>query len=129
MWRISTLLPTLALPVGSIAAETETRQPHVIVHRQALQGAPQNRWAALKQAVLWGVDETVPQGRPARYQGRQDHPVPRPVVRRANDEVLGPTTDWLWEEVNDVDFGSWHDRRFKGERLALFDDAQKGWHV
>ncbi len=59
MWRISTLLPTLALPVGSIAAETETRQPHVIVHRQALQGAPQNRWAALKQAVLWGADETV----------------------------------------------------------------------
>ncbi len=129
MWRISTLLPTLALAVGSIAAETETRQPHVIVHRQALQGAPQNRWAALKQAVLWGVDETVPQGRPARYQGRQDHPVPRPVVRRAKRRSTRPHNRLAVGGGKRRGLRFWHDRRFKGERLALFDDAQKGWHV
>ncbi len=46
-----------------------------------------------------------------------------PWLDAKNDEVLGASGDWLWEEINDVDFGSWYDPRFKDERLPLFEDV------
>lgn len=42
-----------------LAQEPGARQPHVIIHRQAPMATPENTWAALKQAVLWGADQTV----------------------------------------------------------------------
>jgi len=103
---------TLGLANNLDWAQGETRPALVIIHRQALQAAPQNRWAALKQAVQWGADQTVTlevdlhatkDGRIILYHD--------PDFDFKSDEVLGHTTDWLWEEINDVDFGSWYDRR------------------
>jgi len=90
----------LVLGGSSLFAADKTPPVHVIAHRQALQAAPQNRWAALKQAVRWGADEavTLEIDLHATKDGRiivfHD-----PDFDFKSDEVLGHTTDWLWEEI------------------------------
>ncbi len=124
MRRSTTSVLGLALASISIAVQAEPPRTHVIIHRQALEGAPENTWAALKQAVLWGADESVTLE--IDLHGTKDGRIivfHDPWFDGKSDEVLGPTVDWLWEEINDVDFGSWYDRRFKDERMPLFEDV------
>ncbi len=53
------LVLTIGLASHPTWGQAIAPQPHVIIHRQALEATPENTWAALKQAVLWGADQTV----------------------------------------------------------------------
>lgn len=108
------------------AQEAARRQPHLIVHRQALEAAPENTWAALKQAVLWGADRTVTlEVDLAVTKDGKIFLFHDDWFDWKNEEVQGRANDFVWEEINDVDFGWWYHPQFKGERLPLFEDVVK----
>lgn len=118
------ILLIFALPKSFSGDEGPSRQTYLIVHRQALEGAPENTWAALKQAVEWGAGEAVTLE--VDLHATRDGKIiliHDPFLDPRNGEVMGASGDWLWEEINDIDFGDWYDPRFKDERLPLFEDV------
>ena len=131
--RIAALGLCLGIPLASVVQAvwsidefTMARSVAVTAHRAGSLRAPENTLAALKQAIAEGADYVE-----IDVQETRDGEV---VVLHDADlrRVAGvPTSIWevRYEDIVDLDVGSWFDPRFSGERiptLRAFAAAARG---
>lgn len=94
----------------------------VFAHRGAKTHAPENTYAAFDLALEQGADgiETDIQ---ATKDGKLIILHDDLVDRTTNGH--GIATDMTWDEIKDLDAGSWYDPKYKDERIPLFEDFLK----
>lgn len=97
--------------------EPGRHRPLVVAHRGSSGSAPENTMAAFRLAVAAGADMLEFDIRMTRDFELVVH----------HDRSLGRTSDGsgrIWDltlgEVREADAGSWHSRRFAGERIPTF---------
>lgn len=91
-------------------------------HRGASAYAPENTMVAFKKALVMGAD-----GIELDLQETKDKKI---VI--FHDEIIdkksngkGRIKDYTYEELYNLDFGSWFSNEYKGEHIVLFEDFAK----
>lgn len=91
-------------------------------HRGASAYAPENTMVAFKKALVMGAD-----GIELDLQETKDKKI---VI--FHDEIIdkksngkGRIKDYTFEELYNLDFGSWFSNEYKGEHIVLFEDFAK----
>lgn len=127
---VATLCLVAGISVPTVADDSETSKgnPLVIGHRGAAGVAPENTLEAIKTGSQSGADfieidvqlskDGVPfifhDGTPARTTNVEDI-----FPDRAND----PITSFTWEELQQLDAGSYFSDKFIGTKIPRFDDV------
>lgn len=103
-------------------SSVSTKLPAIVAHRGGKRWAPENSMAAFSRSVEAGVDGIE----------LDIHKCKSGELVVIHDDTLERTTngkgyvkDKTWEELKDLDCGSWYDKSFKDERLPLLKDVLK----
>lgn len=134
--RIGTVLAASALATAGLSlaspqnAEAEPADLLLIGHRGAAGTAPENTVAAFKDARASGVDmfevdvQLSADGVPFLFH--DNTPARTTDVEEVFPDRAGdPITSFTWEELQQLDAGSFFGERFAGERIPHLDDAAR----
>lgn len=124
MFRIRSLVLITPVLCWSCATSFVPGAPEgsidVIAHRGASAYAPENTLASFKKAMEMGAhwfELDVHLSKDDKLVVIHDNELKRTTG------VEGKVTEKTWEEMKNLDAGSWFSAEFKGERLPLLEDA------
>ena len=91
-------------------------------HRGASQYAPQNTMSAFRKAIelnATGIELDLQKTKDGKIVIFHD----KEIDKLSNG--TGKISDYTYEELLKFDFGSWFDKKYKGEKIVLFEDFAK----
>jgi glycerophosphoryl diester phosphodiesterase len=114
------LLCSLTTVIGGQAGQLENPGVKVVAHRGAMTDRPENTMAAFERALELGADIVELDVRTSS-DGRL-FILHDPRVDRTTNGT-GRASDLTWEELRQLDAGSWFDPRFAGEKIPSVAEA------
>jgi glycerophosphoryl diester phosphodiesterase len=101
-------------------AASASGPPWILGYRGAPRAAPENTLASLRAALGLGLDGLAYD---ARACASGEVVLLADASLERTSDAIGPLAARTLAELYGVDAGSWHDRRFAGEPLALLEEA------
>lgn len=94
--------------------------PEIIAHRGASYLAPENTLSAFREAMSIGADGVEMDVQQTLDGGLVIH---HDYIIDLHTDITGKIYDMLYEDLRELDFGSWKDAIYEGERIASLQEA------
>ena len=122
MNRIKTLfLPIIIVSLLGTSLNTKAGEPLIVAHRGLLHAAPENTLSNFRACLelRLGFEFDVQRTRDGKLICMHDTTVDR------TSNGSGKVAEMTWEQVQQLDVGSWFDARFTGERVPSVQQVLK----